>query len=52
LPAAVAARIDWLSLKAEPASFVDERLRDRHADLLYSARLAGRPALPYLLLEH
>jgi predicted transposase/invertase (TIGR01784 family) len=35
-----------------PGSFVDEALRERFTDLLYSVELAGRPAFLYLLLEH
>jgi len=48
----VAALVDFSSLSLEPGSFVDEALRERHADLLFSARLAGRPAKIYVLLEH
>jgi predicted transposase/invertase (TIGR01784 family) len=53
VPPAAAARLDWRSLRPEPASFVDDRLGDRHADLLFSASLDdGRDAFLYLLLEH
>ncbi len=52
LPALIVARIDWSTLALEPGSFVDETLHDRHADLLFSANLAGRRALLYLLYEH
>jgi Putative transposase, YhgA-like len=52
LPPAVAARIDFATLRLVPGSFVDDALRDRHADLLFSARVAGRDTLLYLLLEH
>jgi hypothetical protein len=52
LPSALAARIDWSTLQLEPGSFVDEDLKDRHTDLLFSASVAGRRALLYLLYEH
>jgi hypothetical protein len=37
---------------AEPASFVDERLSERHADLLFTIVCEGRQAYVYVLLEH
>jgi predicted transposase/invertase (TIGR01784 family) len=49
---ALSRRIDWSSLEPEPASFVDDRLGDRHADLLFSAIVGGRRAFLYVLLEH
>jgi predicted transposase/invertase (TIGR01784 family) len=52
LPRALAARIDFPSLALCPGSAVDEALRERHTDLLFSASLAGRPALIYVLFEH
>ena len=52
LPRAVTDRMDWNTLQLEEGSFVDDELRERHADLLYSVQLAGRPALLYVLLEH
>jgi predicted transposase/invertase (TIGR01784 family) len=53
IPRALAATLDWRTLTLEPGSFVDEELKDRHADLLYSAtRKRGGDALVYLLFEH
>lgn len=52
LPAAVVAAIDWSSLRLAAGTSVDEGLRDRHADLLFTAQLAGAPALLYVLVEH
>ena len=52
LPPAVAARIDLSTLALQPGTFVDEALRDRTSDLLYSARISGFEALIYLLWEH
>ncbi|MBX7196344.1 MAG: Rpn family recombination-promoting nuclease/putative transposase, partial [Sandaracinaceae bacterium] len=52
LPARLARRIDWSTLALAGGSFVDEALKERHSDLLYSVRLEGRPLLLYLLFEH
>jgi predicted transposase YdaD len=53
LPAEVATRVDWTSLRQEPGSVVDEELRETESDLLFSARLlGGRTVLFYVLLEH
>lgn len=52
LPAPLAAAIDWRSLQLVPGSSVDDSLRSRHADVLFSARAAGVPLLLYVLLEH
>jgi predicted transposase/invertase (TIGR01784 family) len=52
LPAEVAGRLDWSSLELQPASFVDERLSGRQADLLFTVRYEERPAYVYVLLEH
>ncbi len=52
LPPALAARIDWSSLKLAPGSFVDEALKERQSDLLFSASLGEASALLYLLFEH
>jgi predicted transposase YdaD len=52
LPPAVAARVDFSSLRPEKGSFVDEHLQGRATDLLYSARSGGREGLVYLLWEH
>jgi predicted transposase YdaD len=53
LPPRVAAHIDWDSLKAVHASFVDVLLKQRYGDLVFSARLNdGREAFLWLLFEH
>ena len=52
LPAKAAAAINWSTLAVAPGSFVDEALRHRHADLLFSVRMNGRAALVFILLEH
>jgi predicted transposase YdaD len=53
LPAELAARIDWPTLALFPGTYVDDALRSRHSDLLFSATCAGKaPVLLYLLFEH
>ena len=52
LPAAIVARIDFATLALRPGSFVDEALKERHTDLLFSAAMDGKPALVYVLFEH
>jgi predicted transposase/invertase (TIGR01784 family) len=52
LPASIAARIHFDSLAPCAGSYVDEALKERHSDLLFSVPLEGRPALVYLLFEH
>jgi predicted transposase YdaD len=52
LPADLAARLDLGKLAPVPGSFVDEALRWRHSDLLFTAPLDGRDAFVYLLIEH
>jgi hypothetical protein len=52
LPARIATRLDLASLAPCPGSFVDEALKERHSDLLFSVPLEGREALIYMLFEH
>ena len=52
LPVEVRAGIEWSSLRLEPGSYVDAELSDLRSDVLFSATLAGRKVLLYLLLEH
>jgi hypothetical protein len=52
LPAEIVARIDMGSLSLCPGTFVNEDLEDLHSDILYAARISGRDALIYFLLEH
>ena len=52
LPRRLARRIDWSSLRAVDRTFVDDALRRRHADLVFTARVSGRRTLIFLLLEH
>ena len=53
LPPDLTARIDWSTLTLRPGTYVDDALRSRHSDLLFSATCAGKtPVLLYLLFEH
>jgi predicted transposase/invertase (TIGR01784 family) len=52
LPPAVVRHIDFDTLEMKPTSFIDDELRARFADLLFSVRLVGHPAYLYLLFEH
>jgi predicted transposase/invertase (TIGR01784 family) len=52
LPTAIAERIDWTSFERLPESFVDEELAWRFTDLLFRAKLSGRDAFIYVLIEH
>jgi predicted transposase YdaD len=52
LPPGLAARFDLGRLTPVPASFVDEALKWRYSDLLFTAPLDARDAYVYLLVEH
>ena len=54
LPEAIGRELRWSSLKWQPASFIDDRLRDSESDLLYAIERTadGAPAWLYVLLEH
>ena len=51
LSPALVRRIDGSTLTAEPGTFVD-RAGESRTDLLFSAQVAGRHALIYVLFEH
>lgn len=44
--------LDFATLAPEPGSFVDDALRERHVDRLFSVQLLGQPARVYVLYEH
>ena len=52
LPPALAAAIDWQTLRNAPTAQVDEQQRNQSSDILFEALLNGRPALLYVLFEH
>ncbi|EAQ0410826.1 Rpn family recombination-promoting nuclease/putative transposase [Salmonella enterica] len=53
LPADIRAKVRLDSLKLEPGSFVDQKLRELHSDVLYSVETAeGHAGYIYCLVEH
>ncbi len=52
LPPGLAARLDLGRLAPVPGSFVDEALRWRHSDVLFTAPLDAHDAFVYVLIEH
>ena len=52
LPASIASRLDWTSLKLLDGHFVDEELSWRESDLVYSVLLQGHRVILYVLFEH
>jgi predicted transposase/invertase (TIGR01784 family) len=56
LPPALAATIDWPTLRIETGTFIDSQFRRSESDLLFSAAFGAedtaRPGLIYLLFEH
>jgi hypothetical protein len=52
LPPGITARLDLGRLVPVPGSFVDEALRWRHSDVLFTAPLDGQDAYVYVLVEH
>jgi hypothetical protein len=52
LPPGIAARLDLGRLAPVPGSFVDEALKWRHSDVLFTAPLDGQDAFVYVLVEH
>jgi hypothetical protein len=51
-PSALVAAIDWSTLQPRPLRFVDAKLSSKYADVLFSAEIAGKEALIYILFEH
>jgi len=52
LPRRLTGRLDLGRLAQVPGTFVDEALRQRHTDCLFSAPLDGQDAYVYILMEH
>jgi predicted transposase/invertase (TIGR01784 family) len=53
MPPELVARIDWDRLSLEPGSYVDDELRSRYSDVLFSTHTTdGHEALIYILVEH
>jgi len=51
LPRELAAVIHWASLRLEKGSYIDEALRSRHSDLVFSTQIRGAPMYIYTLIE-
>ena len=52
LPANILPLCDLSTLRLEPASFVERRLRQLHSDVLYSVQMTEREGYIYCLIEH
>ena len=53
LPADIRSQVRLETLRLEPGSFVDEKLRELHSDVLYSVETAqGQSGYIYCLVEH
>jgi len=52
LPPAITRAIAWDELAPVPGTRVDPGQQRQHSDLLFATRIAGKPAVLYLLLEH
>ena len=52
MPPALATHLDWSQLTLCAGSFVDEHLRERHTDLLFTVPAADNSVLVYVLYEH
>jgi hypothetical protein len=52
LPPGLTAQIDFATLTLCPGTYVDDDLRQRQSDLLFSAEIAGKKTLLYVLFEH
>ncbi|MEZ4526181.1 MAG: Rpn family recombination-promoting nuclease/putative transposase [Desulfobacterales bacterium] len=44
--------IDFDSLEITDGSYVDEKLRDKHSDIVYRTKIKGLDAFLYILFEH
>jgi predicted transposase/invertase (TIGR01784 family) len=51
-PKRIADRIDFRRLKLRNRSYVDEKLREKHSDIVYETRIRDRTAFLYILFEH
>lgn len=52
LPSQLCDELDFNSLSLQNTSFVDQKLKNLHSDLLFSIDFRGHPAFVYILLEH
>ena len=52
LPRQLRKRINWDTLRLVRGSFVSEKLRSQHTDLLFTVKVDGKDAFIYILFEH
>ncbi|MDX5627641.1 MULTISPECIES: Rpn family recombination-promoting nuclease/putative transposase [unclassified Brenneria] len=52
LPPDIRERCDFATLRLEPASFIDDKLRSRVSDVLYSLHTSAGKGYIYCLIEH
>ncbi len=52
LPRRIVELVDLNSLEIRNGSYVDEKLRDRHSDIVYRTKIGETEAFLYLLFEH
>ncbi len=52
LPLELFQAIDRRSVEHQDGTYIDRALRHRYSDLLFRAKLQGKEALVYVLLEH
>ena len=52
LPEKLRKHIDFKTLEITDGTYVDEKLKDRHSDIVYKIKIQGFPAFLYFLFEH
>jgi predicted transposase/invertase (TIGR01784 family) len=52
LPEKIKKSLDFSSIKLEKESYIDDNLKQKIADLLYSVNFDGQPGFLYILFEH
>ncbi|MEM7183671.1 MAG: Rpn family recombination-promoting nuclease/putative transposase [Spirochaetota bacterium] len=51
-PQELLTKTDFTTLKLEDGTFVDEKLKEKFSDILYSAKIQGKTGYIYILLDH
>lgn len=52
LPGHIVSNADWRSLSISKDSFIDEELKERFSDIVYTVRVKGKLMFIYILFEH
>ncbi len=52
LPEDIRRHIDFDHLEITDGTYVDEKLRDKHSDIVYRTKIRGQAAFLYILFEH